>query len=391
VGAVLLIANYRLDRQQSMARLAELVEEGLRSKGIEVLVIRPEPLFGLLSKAIPRLAKWLGYLDKYLVFPFILARRAREYMLVHILDHSNAVYCFFLRSIKVVVTCNDLLAVRSALGEIPEHRTWFTGRWLQKWILAGLRHADRIACISEATKLDVLRLSGKPEEAVSTIYLGLSPVFEIELQASLAGVSGRAAVEGRSASGDKPDVVVCAVNDAISRDLLRPYLLHVGGDTWYKNRPGVVCIYLEVRRRLGCTAPDLIMVGPALEQEVPGVYFVEEIIDAVLADLYRNAVLLLFPSLYEGFGWPVVEANACGCPAVASGIPALIEAGGSAATLISDPLDVGEAADRVIEVLCSDPNTRRSRREAAYLNASRFSSREMIGQYLELYASVAGE
>ena len=73
MGAVLLIANYRLDRQQSMARLAELVEEGLRSKGIEVLVIRPEPLFGLLSKAIPRLAKWLGYLDKYLVFPFILA------------------------------------------------------------------------------------------------------------------------------------------------------------------------------------------------------------------------------------------------------------------------------------------------------------------------------
>jgi hypothetical protein len=92
-------------------------------------------------------------------------------MLVHILDHSNAVYCFFLRSIKVVVTCNDLLAVRSALGEIPEHRTWFTGRLLQKWILAGLRYADRIACISEATKLDVLRISGKPEEAVSKIGL----------------------------------------------------------------------------------------------------------------------------------------------------------------------------------------------------------------------------
>ena len=179
--------------------------------------------------------------------------------------------------------------------------------------------------------------------------------------------------------------------NALSRELLAPYLLHVGSDTWYKNRRGVLRIYGEVRRRLGRAAPDLIMVGSALEPKAPGVHYLEEVTDTMLADLYRNAALLLFPSLYEGFGWPVVEANACGCPAVVSGIAPLVEAGGSAAALISDPRDIDEAADRVLEVLRSDNNTLLDRREAAYSNACRFPSCEMIGQYLELYATAAGE
>ena len=175
MGPVLLIANYRLDGQYSMARVADLLETGLRSRGTEVQAVRPEPFFGRFAKGHSGIAKWLAYIDKYVVFPFSLMWRARRCALVHIVDHSNAIYLFWLPSKKVIVTCNDLLAVRSALGEIPEHRTGFTGRLLQKWILAGLRRADHIVCISEATKLDVLRLTGKPEKKVSTIYLGLDP------------------------------------------------------------------------------------------------------------------------------------------------------------------------------------------------------------------------
>ena len=140
-------------------------------------MIRPEPFFGRLIPKWPRFAKWLGYLDKYLLFPFVLIWQARRFALVHIVDHSNAVYVFWLRSRKSVVTCNDLLAVRSALGEMPEHQTGLTGRWLQKWILAGLRRANRITCISDATRRDVLRLTGKSEKEVSTIYLGLEPIL----------------------------------------------------------------------------------------------------------------------------------------------------------------------------------------------------------------------
>src|SRR5262249_61146245 len=105
--------------------------------------------------------------------------------------------------------------------------------------------------------------------------------------------------------------------------LPKTYLLHVGGDTWYKNRLGVLLIYSAIRNRLGCDSPDLVMVGPPLRTVTEGVHFLSVVTDAELAELYRNAALLLFPSFYEGFGWPIVESQACGCPACITGLPPL--------------------------------------------------------------------
>ena len=377
MAAILLITNYPLDGQQSMWRAAGLIETGLRANGVEVLVARPEPFFGLLGKGQPRVGKWLAYLDKYLVFPIILIWRVRRCLLVHIVDHSNAIYLFWLRSQKSIVTCNDLLAVRSARGEIPEHRTGFGGKLLQKWIQAGLRRATHIACISEATRLDVLRLTGKSEREVSRIYLGLGPIFEAELERRRLCPRNTIESPSRRSRG--------------SATLPIPYLLHVGGGTWYKNRDSVLKIYVELRRRLGSESPNLIMVGPPLESRIHGVCFLQNITDDLLVELYRNAALLLFPSLYEGFGWPVVEANACGCAAVASRIDSLMEAGGNAAVWIEDPRDINQAAERVIGVLHEDSAKRQSRQEAGFENARRFSHREMIAQYLDLYTSILRE
>jgi glycosyltransferase involved in cell wall biosynthesis len=365
---VLLVANYRPDGQQSMLRAADLIEREFRSRGIEVLVIRPERFFGRLIPKMPGFAKWLGYLDKYLLFPFVLIWQARRFALVHIVDHSNAVYVFWLRSRKSVVTCNDLLAVRSALGEMPEHQTGLTGRWLQKWIMAGLRRANRITCISDATKRDVLRLTHQSEKNVSTIYLGLEPLFAAELERRL-----------RLPEADDLD-------DRLSR--VNPYILHVGGDTWYKNRPGVLAIYAEVRKRLGGSAPDLVMVGSPLLPEIQGVHFLPQVTDTMLLDLYRKTALLLFPSFYEGFGWPVVEAQACGCPTVVTGTAPLTEAGGNAAVWMADPRAIDQAANRVLEVLREDSAEREQRRRAGYANAGRFSRQQMAAHYLELYASL---
>jgi glycosyltransferase involved in cell wall biosynthesis len=370
-----------------MWRAAGLIESGLRANGVEVLVARPQPFFGLLGKGQPRVGKWLAYLDKYLLFPIILIWRARRCLLVHIVDHSNAVYLFWLHSKKSIVTCNDLLAVRSARGEIPEHRTGFGGKLLQKWIRAGLRRATHIVCISEATRLDVLRLTGKSEREVSRIYLGLGPIFEAELERRL---SGRVALP-RDRRCPRNAIESPLRRAPASATLPIPYILHVGGGTWYKNRQGVLEIYVELRRRLGSESPNLIMVGPPLESRIHGVCFLQNITDDLLIELYRNAALLLFPSLYEGFGWPVVEANACGCFAMVSRIDPLVEAGGNAAVWIEDPRDINQAVERVIEVLHEDSAKRQSRQEAGFGNARRFSYREMIAQYLELYTSILRE
>ena len=354
-----------------MLRLADLLEKGLLSCGIDVLVIRPEPFLGLFARRWRTLHKWLCYLDKFVLFPFRLLRHARRSLLVHIVDHSNAVYCLWLSRRKSVVTCNDVLAVRSARSEFGEHKTGITGKLLQRLILRGLRRATHLACISEATRTDVLRLTGRCKDSVSCIYLGLEPIFESAF--------------GPELSKNQPSTTRCGSAPGWARN---GYILHVGGEAWYKNRPGVLRIYREIRERLGCDSPDLLMVGPPVGTVTEGVHFLPGITDAELAELYRNAALLLFPSFYEGFGWPVVEAQACGCPAVITGTPPLTEAGGNAAVWITDPRDIGAATDQVIEVLREAPTVRKERVFAGYRNARKFSRDRMIARYLELYTSV---
>jgi glycosyltransferase involved in cell wall biosynthesis len=376
-----------------MLRLADLLEKRLRSNGIDVLVIRPEPFFGRFVRRSRSLHKWLGYLDKFLLFPFRLVIHARKSLLVHIVDHSNALYYLCLAGKKSIVTCNDLLAVRSALGEFHEHKTGMTGKLLQYLILRGLRKSTHIACISQATSADVLRLTGRPEKSVSCIYLGLEPIFESSLAPS--SNSGSAGASPYPAIFPSNEVGRARTSASIGKPLPasrvsipKRYILHVGGEVWYKNRPGVLRIYGEIRKRLGSESPDLLMVGPPVRTPAEGVHFFSCVTDAELAELYRNAALLLFPSFYEGFGWPVLEAQACGCPAVITGAPPLTEAGGSAAVWIMNPRDIGAAADQVIGVLRESPAARKERVLAGYENAGRFSLDRMIAKYLELYASI---
>jgi glycosyltransferase involved in cell wall biosynthesis len=372
-----------------MLRLADLLEKRLRSNGIDVLVIRPEPFFGRFVRRWRSLHKWLGYLDKFLLFPFRLVIHARKSFLVHIVDHSNALYCLCLAGKKSIVTCNDLLAVRSALGEFHEHKTGMTGKLLQYLILRGLRKSTHIACISQATSADVLRLTGRPEKSVSCIYLGLEPIFESSLASCRNGGSAGAARLNSPKSSPYQEIFRrVATGRASHLWVPKRYILHVGGEVWYKNRPGVLRIYGEIRKRLGSESPDLLMVGPPVRTPAEGVHFFSCVTDAELAELYRNAALLLFPSFYEGFGWPVLEAQACGCPAVITGAPPLTEAGGSAAVWIMNPRDIGAAADQVIGVLRESPAARKERVLAGYENAGRFSLDRMIAKYLELYASI---
>jgi len=358
MAEILLVANYRLDKQQSMLRVADLLEKGLRSNGIDVVVARPECFFGRFAQRWFWLNKWLGYLDKFILFPPRLIAGARDSLLVHIVDHSNAIYCLWLKKKISVVTCNDLLAVRSAQGEFHQHKTGVLGRLFQALVLTGLRRATHLACISESTRVDVLRLTGRRDRNVSRIYLGVAPIF------------------GAAMAPDQPPAA------------RQKYILHVGGETWYKNRQGVLLIYQAIRSQLGNDSPDLVMVGPPLTTGIEGVKFIPLVTDHELAELYRQAEILLFPSLYEGFGWPIIEAQACGCRAVITGTPPLTEAGGEAAARISDPEDIEKAAEQVIKVLHEDSVARQARVAAGRLHAKAFSSDHMIARYLKLYGSI---
>ncbi len=371
---VLLVSNYLHDRQESMLRFAAALAEGLRADEVDVRVVRPEPVFGGLKPGGSGLGKWLGYLDKFLLFPARLRRLAAMADLVHICDHSNAMYVPHIADRPHLITCNDMLAIRSARGEFPQNRTGWSGRILQRWILQGLQQARRLTCISEATRRDVLRLGGHPAEMVSVTYMGQN--------FSYAPVSEIAQAAARRRRGGNVDTAIFTKYGLPAE----PYILHVGGGQWYKNRPAVVAMHSALRARLGVNTPRLLMVGPLYL--APGVETRSEVDNRALAALYSGAELLLFPSLEEGFGWPIIEAQACGCRVLTTGKDPMTEVGGQAAFYLPDPTDIVAGAEAIDEILQQNEAVRTESIRAGIENAARFSTERMIREYLTIYREV---
>ena len=365
---VLLLGSYPPDQQQSMQRFTAMMLRGLTERGIDAEVIMPKPFFGRLLGGF--VGKWLGYIDKYILFPFQLRSRLREQpTLVHICDHSNAVYVDNCDSIPVVVTCHDLLAVRGALGEDTDCPATLTGRFLQKWILRGLGHARAVACVSESTASDARRLlDGGPD--ISTISLGLNyeykPIHESIARARL-----------QESGVVDPD---------------REFIIHVGSDLSRKNRDGVLRIFGRVHKQWD---GDLIFVGEPLSPHLRKVAAdlliserVKEIADAadaLLEALYNRAVALVYPSRSEGFGWPIIEAQACGCPVICSTVGPLRDVAGDAGLFHSVEDEAGFAAD-VLRL--TSPAERQSWSDKSLRNARRFSTTKMIDEYTQLYNEV---
>src|ERR1043166_3619505 len=134
---ILLIGNYPPDQQQSMERFSEMMLQGLAAAGVDTKLIVPDSIMGNFGWAGQFARKWLGYIDKFLWFPLRLKKiLLRGATLVHICDHSNAMYVRHCRSVPVLVTCHDLIAVRSALGENTDCPVSASGRVLQRWILS---------------------------------------------------------------------------------------------------------------------------------------------------------------------------------------------------------------------------------------------------------------
>lgn len=371
---ILLIGNYSLDRQQSMQRFATMMFEELNASGVPAELIRPEPFFGRFRSGGRFVAKWLGYLDKFVFFRRALRKKLRERpSLVHICDHSNAIYARAIRDTPVVVTCHDLLAVRGARGEQTGCPASATGRVLQRWIVAGLRKAAAIACVSDATLEDAQRLvrqqNGRPTLGVITLgfHYPYRQLPRAEARQRLAEFSPL----GADAS----------------------FVLHVGSNVRYKNREGVLRIFARSREKWNGL---LVFAGEPLSGslhtlsrqlsisdrivELPGVS------NEVLEALYNCAVALLYPSICEGFGWPIAEAQACGCPVLCADRAPMVDVAGPAGLTHNPADEAGFSAD-ILRLV--DPEERALWSARSVGNARRFSTARMISEYRELYRTLA--
>jgi glycosyltransferase involved in cell wall biosynthesis len=216
-----------------------------------------------------------------------------------------------------------------------------------------LRSVEEVLCVSEATRNDVISQFRTDPARTRTLHNPLRP----DLAALQAQVGGIARKPGR--------------------------VLHVGNNAPYKNRAGVMRLFARLP---GTLAVELAMCGPPPGQDLVElaeslglsgrIEWIVDLDDQRLAREYASASLLPFPSLYEGFGWPVLEAMAFGVPVVASDAPALREVVATAAPC----LDLGDEAawDAACVKLLQSPEaaaaaTRRGRERAAAFDLESFA------------------
>jgi glycosyltransferase involved in cell wall biosynthesis len=372
---------------QSMPRYLRWLSDGMLARGHNVTILTPSPFY--YNWPVPSaLKKWMGYLDQYLRFPATARKQIKAMSsdtLFVMTDHALGPWVPLVKDFRHVIHCHDFLAQRSALGQIPESKTGFSGRVYQSYIRKGFRKGKNFICISERTKEDLLTLLKHDPDSAEVIYNGLTQTF--------------APAENLSAARGE-------LTRETSLHLEDGYLLHVGGNQWYKNRKGVIEIYDAWRNLNANNRLPLLMVGNPPTAELRSLYdrspFKKDICfltgqsDVFVKKAYAAASLLVFPSLAEGFGWPAIEAMASGCPVLSTNERPMSEVAGDAAIYIAKrPFDEQASAhwakDAAVKI---DQFLKGGEEERARLvckgieNVKRFDSTDVLDQIEKVYRKI---
>lgn len=367
--SVLLLRNIPEHASRSMERFADEIARELRSQPavrLNETTVHASRLF--VHRTTRQLDRQLSLLLRY---PAHARRQSAD--VYHVVDHT---YAQLVRSVpagRAVVTCHDLMLLHAEMEDIG-----FRGRRITvnrfRWSTSFLRDAAIVACVSQATADDVSNLLRVEPSRIRVIPLGVGPVF------------APMTVEARS-----------DFRRSIDPTGRRVVVLHVSTGGPYKNIRRTLQV-IDALRSQG-SDPILMRVGVPLGPE--DLVFARElgVIDRVrefggvpdeeLARLYAAADVLLFPSRWEGFGWPPLEALACGTPSViASECRAVVDLVGDAA--LSEPAaDVRRLAVAVHQIATSPPLRAelvdRGRKRVATLTWGR-----TINAYLRAYDEVVG-
>jgi glycosyltransferase involved in cell wall biosynthesis len=235
-------------------------------------------------------------------------------------------------SVRTVFTLHDLIFLFHPETHKPMNR-WFLTLMMPRF----LRAADAVIAVSECTKRDAIRFYRIPEEKITVIYEGVNPRFRPASPEAIAAVRARYGLPERFilyVGTIEPRKNLTTLLEAFHH-LLATYdlrLVIVGKKGWLYER------FFRRLRELG------------LENRV---LFTGYVPDEDLPAIYSAADLFVFPSLYEGFGLPVLEAMACGTPVICSNTSSLPEVAGDAALLV-DPTDARALTGAMEQVLTNE-------------------------------------
>lgn len=269
---------------------------------------------------------------------------------------------------RLVVTIHDLSFMRYREMH-PAQRL----AWLEKGLWRTLAAADRIIVVSEFTRNELIALTGVERQRVEVVPLGAAPEFRPRVEAETESTRARQGLSHRGyglfVGNLEPRKNLGRLLDAWERlpgEIRGDFPLVVaGGKGWRDDR-------LMQRLEEAAARGTVRLTGFVPAAELP--------------DLVASARFLAFPSLYEGFGIPVLEAMACGVPVLTSNRASLPEVAGDAALLV-DPESVEAIAEGLARLL-QDDDLARTLSERGLERASTFSWDRCASRTMEIYESV---
>ncbi|MDD5199698.1 MAG: glycosyltransferase family 1 protein [Terrimicrobiaceae bacterium] len=368
---VVLIGNYHSAELQSMQRFAAALRYGLEKRGVNVRVVAARSLLAAGRNPHRGLGKWLSYIDMFILFPIELRaiiRKSPPDTVFHICDHGNSVYVRLLKDRAHLSTLHDMLNIRAAFGESTDCVPTLTGRLLHRWILHSLNKCKSVICDSTSTAQDFRRFSPKYSGKLGVVLLGQNFGYKrLPEQETWKRLSADTPLK----AGER-------------------YVLNVGSSVQRKNREGCLRIFSRMAPEV---AGRLVFAGGSLTREQRDLAaslglngrvleLQENITNETLEALYNGAHALLFPTKAEGFGWPVLEAQACGCPVVCSDRTSVPEVAGDGA-LIHDVDDEDAFCESLRRL--TDESVREELIGRGISNSKRMTTDRMIDGYHAVY------
>lgn len=268
--------------------------------------------------------------------------------------------------VKSVVTIHDLIFLR--------HPEWYNAidRVIYKTKFKhSCRIADRIIAISEQTKRDIIEFYGIEAQKIDVVYQSCNDLFKIAY----------------------PD----AHKESIRKKYNLPdrYLLYVGTIEPRKNLLNIVKAITDGRIDI-----PLVVIGRKTKyfnrinhfiksENIKGIYFMDEIRIEDLPAIYQLADLFIYPSVFEGFGIPIIEALYSRVPVITSKGGCFSEAGGPS-TVYVDPMDVGEISE-AIEYVSGNDKLQEEMRELGYQHAQKFSNKAASYSTMKIYKQLIND
>lgn len=287
--------------------------------------------------------------------------------LLHV-QYTAPLYC----PVPLVVSVHDVSYL-----ERPEYFTTPRRLQLQTTVAHTVRRASRILTVSEFSRQRIQAAYNVPAERIEVIYNAVSPHFRpVQPKASFHTISEKFGVQW-------------------------PYILSVGDLQPRKNQIGLIAAFEELIRNYPQLPHHLVLVGkrtwfaPRVQEAArrsavhDRIHFTDFVNDDDLLHLYNAAEICVYPSFYEGFGLPILEAQACGRAVACSNTSAMPEVADSAA-LLFDPTNQGELL-RAMRDLLLDTELRQRMERLGPKNAARFSWEKAARQTLDVYYEVAGK